>query len=124
MFHIGFRHNSSLSTPDSKSLIISNSIAAVVKAPVFGQNLEFGEKFASNYKCQSFGQLVNTASKSMYQVQRVADKQNSSTGTGFRYSPRSYGRMPIVEPFYPLKKDVTILLDFDQFDNFGTLEWD
>lgn len=120
MFHIGFHHDSSLNKPDSSTLAIQNSIATVVEASVFSQNLKFGEQFARNYEYQSFCQLVNT--RSMDQGNIATRKPNSSSETEFRYSHKSYGRKPIVESFFPLEKDVTILLDFERFDNFGTLE--
>lgn len=114
-------HDSSLNKPDTSTMPLSNFIATV-NAPVFGRHSEFGEQFAGKYEFQSFRQLVKTAT-SMNRVQKETHKQNGSTGIRSPYSYKCYGRKPIEEQFFPLKKDVTIFLDFERFDNFGSLEW-
>lgn len=107
---------------DSSNPIPKNSTAAFVRAPVFGQNLKFGDQFSNKYEFQSFRQLVKSENMAINQVRNVSDNQNGSPKMGFQYSRRSYGRKPIVEPFPPLKKHVTISLNFEKFEDFGTLK--
>lgn len=105
---------------DSTTLVFPKSTATVVIAPVFGQNPIFGEDFTSKHKFISYRQLAQNGNMTMNHKQTC--NQKSSPDKRFRYSLRSYGQKPIVEPFFPLKKPVTISLDFETFDNFGTLK--
>lgn len=93
---------------ENGSRIHLNSIAA---APVFGQNAKF--------ECQTFHQLVNDETTN--HVREFAYKETRSP-----YSHKNYGRIPIVhflQPLLPLKKPVTLVLDFEQ-PNFGGLDWE
>lgn len=106
----------------SMNLVCPKSIATA--APVFGHSMEFGGQFTGKYKFQSFRQLVKRENIPTNQEQSVTLNQNQSPEMKLRYSHRSYGRRPILEPFPPLKEQVTFAVNFKQFDNFGILKWD
>lgn len=86
---------------------------SVVPTSVFGQN--------SNIKFQTFRQLVNDGTIATNHVRDLAHSSKEA-----RYSPRNYGRIPIVhfrQPFLPLKKPVTLVLNFELL-NFGKIDWE
>lgn len=94
--------------------IYVKSIGEDFKVPVFGANVK--------HEFQTFKQLIEIKTSNYVQEMSPKNPKQYSTDNVFRYSHKSYGRKPIVEPFLPLKKHVTLQLDFEHA-NFGKLEW-
>ena len=103
--------SSNLCTPQ----IYVKSIGEDLKMPVFGENYK--------HEFQTFKQLAEFKTSNYVQEMSPKNPKQSFKDKVSPYSHKSYGRKPIVEPLLPLKKHVTLQLDFEQ-ENFGKLEWD